>query len=261
MPLNNGSRSGGIMLIGMIFLALPLVGNLDGLVQEANASLQQGEKATAYEERKDALNHALSLYHVIEQTSPSPSLTRIIGDVYFQLGEYPWAVLYYQRTLKNEPQDPIAVAHLEAARQKLGIADHAPAAKEQNPFVKGFAALAGHDLLLFWAILLTFLACSFAIWLPSPFLRKAAGGCSVIALLLLINFTVFYYSAPLEGILIAPTGFYQAPGKNQPQLTSLPLLAGSKVNVLQLSADGEWLRITNDAGLIGYVPASALRLI
>ena len=250
-----------MMLIGMIFLALPLVGNLDSMVQEANASLQKGQEATAYEERKEALNHALSLYHVIEETTPSPSLARVIGDIYFQLGEYPWAVLYYQKSLKNGPQDSLAAAHLEIARQKLGIADHAPSAKQQNPFAKGFASLAGRGLLLFWAILLTFLACSLAIWRPSAVLRKVAGGCSVFTLLLLINFTVFYYSAPLEGILIAPTGFYQAPDKNQPQLTSLPLLAGSKVNVLQLTADGEWLRITDDTGLIGYIPASALRLI
>lgn len=249
------------MLISLFLLALPLMGNVESTLQEANASVQLGEKATAYEERMSALSHALYLYSQMQSEMSSPALNRVIGDLYFQLGEYSWAVLYYQRTLRDAPNDPRALTHLRMAQQKLGIADSSPAPKQQHALKKLFSALAKQKSFYFWAIILTFLICSLSIWFPYRLIHKMAA-CSAFALvLLLLNSIVFYYTAPLEGILIAPTGFYRAPDKNQPQLTTVPLFAGSKVDVLQTAADGDWIKIKSSEGLVGFIPSTSFRLI
>ncbi len=76
-----------------------------------------------------------------------------------------------------------------------------------------------------------------------------------------MNAIIFYYLTPIEGILVVSSGIYRGPNWNQPQLSNEPLLAGSKVRVLQAVSDGNWVKITNSHGMIGYIPISNLRLI
>jgi hypothetical protein len=70
-----------------------------------------------------------------------------------------------------------------------------------------------------------------------------------------------YYLTPLDGIIVSSTGFYREPDEQQPQLTNEPLLAGTKVQILQSSSTGDWLKISDSTGLVGYVPASQIRII
>src|SRR4051812_44901770 len=105
-----------------VFLAFALSGIPEEILQEAQRSYQQGEKALTYEERKLAFNRALFLYSSLEQEiqSPPASLNQALADTYFQLGEYAWAILYYQRALKQHSPNSFLLSHLEKAQQKLG---------------------------------------------------------------------------------------------------------------------------------------------
>lgn len=243
------------------FIALclisPLWANVEQVLQDAHANYQQGEKATTYEERKLAFNRALFLYHSLEPDIPNAHLDQALGDTYFQLGEYAWAVLYYQRALKKNSQNISVVSHLKEAQQKLGVS---PLMNEENK-IESFFPLSKQFKLLFWVILVTFLTFSCTIWFPFTWIRKLAIVCAVFLGLLLANLLFVYYSTPVEGILIKTTGFYRAPTWNQPQLTDQPLLAGSKVKILQITNEGEWLKIENSAEMIGYIPSAVLRPI
>lgn len=235
----------------------------EAIVQEANDAALKGEKATTYEERKLALNRALYLYSLAEQEveAPSSSLDRAIGDLYDQLEEYPWSILYYHRALNADPHDTLAADHLEKVRQKMGIPAAAQHPFYQNPFIHILESLTHQYYLMFWIIILVFLCYSLSLWLPLFWIKKITACISVLLALLLANSLFFYYSTPIEGIVIASSGFYRAPDKNEPQLTAHPLLAGTKVTVLQMTSKGEWVKITNSDGLVGYIPSMSLKLI
>lgn len=245
------------LLMTLIFLAIPIHGMNANTLQEANASLLQGEKATRFEERKEALNHALYLYLQVAGASPSPFLFRVIGDCYFQLGEYAWATLYYEKSLVLDGQDTLAVVHLEQAQKKLGISS----GNDKNRFDHRLSELARQKSVLYAGFVIAFLSLSLSVWQSRPFFRKIAFSCSFLFFLLLVNFAGFYYSSPLEGIVVTPTGFYRGPNEAEPQLSSIPLFAGSKVNLLQMTPDGKWLKIENGPGMIGYIPTLSVRII
>ncbi len=245
-----------------IFLVFPLWGTTsEDILQAAQRSYQQGEKATNYEERKLAFNRALFLYSSLEQDRKlhSASLNQALADTYFQLAEYAWAILYYQRALKQDSSNHFLLSHLEKAQQKLGLIQ--TSYKNFSPIAALFFALAHQFQLIFWVILVTFLAFSIAIWLPYLWIRQLAISGAILMCFLLTNALFFYYFTPLEGILIKPTGFYRSPDWNQPQLTNQPLLAGSKVKILQITLNENWLKIENSTGTIGYVPIASLRPI
>lgn len=228
---------------------------IDKNLEEANQSYLQGEKATTFEERKTAFNHALLLYHQVEQTitSPSADLYRALGDTYFQINEYAWAALYYRRALKKEPQDQAAMNHLTLAQEKLGLSP---------PSISPSSTILSQKWTVFGGmLLLTFLLTSATLWFSSSLLRHLAKMSLLFLFIPISSLIWFYYFTPLEALIITPTGFYREPRLDQPQLTHAPLLAGTSVFVLQTTDDGEWLKIVNTEGLMGYVPLASLRFI
>ena len=226
--------------------------------QEADNNYQQGEQTTSYQERKLAFNKALFLLHdLVRKDFSSFNLDQALGDTYFQLGEYAWATLYYQRALKQNGHNVLLSAHLKQAQDKLSI----PWIENQQlHLLTSLLALFRQTFFLWGAIALTFLAFSCAIWLPLSWVRRIAMSCAILTSLLFSNALIFYYSTPLEGILIQSTGFYRAPDQSQPQLTIDPLFSGSKVQILHMTQDGEWLKI-KEKRRIGYIPTHTLRLI
>lgn len=246
----------------LIFLfVFPLGGtNSEELFQQANASYEQGEKAITYQERKYAFNRALFLYHILEEeiSSRSSLFYQNLGDNYFQLGEYAWAILYYQRGLKKD-HHPVLLARIEKAQRKLGLMELPQSQKRF--WTESLLSIGKQFQLLFWLILFSFLACSALIWFRYSWLRKLAAISIICTCVMLGNFLFIYYFTPFEGILVTATGFYRAPDWNETQLTSFPLLAGTKVEILQITPDEKWLKITNSKGLVGYVPTSTLRSI
>lgn len=137
-PLEYRNRFLFIWLFLTIFVISPLSATLtpEEMLQEAQISYQQGEKATTYEERKLAFNRALFLYNTLEQNSGSNinDLNQALADTYFQLGEYSWAILYYQKALKNNSSNPLLLSHLEKAQKKLGLLPSLSTDQQSNSF-------------------------------------------------------------------------------------------------------------------------------
>lgn len=244
------------LVLIVVLLTSPLWGTTEEMLQEANRRYQQGENAASFEERQLAFNQALALYSHVEEKVGYP-VYPTLGDTYFQLGEYAWAILYYQRALKIDPDLPLLRAHLESAQQKLSLPSDS---FNSSPFIHFFSKILQQSALFFWTFLFTFFICSIAIWFRNVWTRLFATISALCSFLLLSFFLITYYLTPIEGILVASTGFYRAPDETQPQLTTLPLFAGSKVKILQMTSEGNWLKIENATSLIGYIPTANVRL-
>lgn len=243
----------------LILFIVPLLGySAEEKLEEAQKSYQEGINATTYQERKQAFNQALSFYHTLEKENPqSGDLDQALGDTYFQLGDYPWAVLYYVKALKKNKIHPTLSSQLEQASKNLGLK---PSDDKSNQINRWFSPFSQHFNILYTVILITFLSGSYLIWRPHSFALQCTIGFAIL-LSLLITQTIFYhYFTPIEGVLIKSTGLYHGPDWNQPQLTYEPLLSGSKVQILEITKDGNWLKI-NETGNVGYIPTDHLRLI
>lgn len=62
---------------------------------------------------------ALDIYHKIEAEYRSPILFFNIGNCYFKLNEIPSAILYYERSLKYDPQNENTLANLKQAHKYI----------------------------------------------------------------------------------------------------------------------------------------------
>lgn len=234
--------------------------NLESLISEASYSYRLGEKATNYYTQKQAFNRSLYFYSLAEQKlKDQSSLERAIGDCYFQLGEYPWAILYYQRVLKSDPGNSATQSHLQNAQQKLGLILQPLFSFNRNPISTFFSTYS--QKLLFFTLLVTFLLVACRIWFSSPLISKLTL-CSLGLMLVLFSYNLFlYFSSSMEGIIVTSTAIYRMADKNQSQAIIHPLPAGSKVKVLQITSDGEWLKIDDLTGLVGYIPIETFRII
>lgn len=242
--------------IALLFLSFSL--SAETPFEQAQFKYQEGIKATTYAERNLAFNQALSSFHELEQHDPeSIEINQALGNTYFQLGHYPLAILYYQRALKNDHQNQESLELLQRSQSKLGISHSAPIHDGSTPFLK---ASKRYDWLL-WIILSAILLFSIFIWLPNRFVRTLAVFSGLILLIFLGNMVFFYYYTPLEGILIQTTGLYREPDLNQTQVSHELNLAGSKVQILQMTQEGEWLKIKNASGVVGYLPITRVKLI
>ena len=108
-------------------------------VQAANALYASGEVAKTIDARQKAFNQALDLYLALEHDyHPSFGNGRLyynIGNTYYQLGQYPWAILYYERALALAPRDERVRQNLVLAQEKLSL----PHAEPINAFATLFA--------------------------------------------------------------------------------------------------------------------------
>lgn len=248
------------LFVFFIFLAfLSSEGWTKEMLQEANAQYLSGIHAKNYSERKLAFNRALSILHGLLEADPeSPFLNQAYGDVYYQLGEFPWAILYYQRALKYaQGEDPLLLLQIKEAQRKLGLKVPETKSSGTNPF---FDASRQFSWLL-WIVFFTFLASSLAIWLKYKWVYRFCAVMTVFLALFMGNMLFFYYFKSQEGILIKTAGLYRGPDWNQPQMAKAPISAGSQIQILQMTSNGDWLKVKSPDGLVGYIPITHVRLI
>lgn len=228
----------------------------------AGEAYARGISATTYKERDEAFNQALALFYKEERTNPSESALDVsIGDLFFQFGEYAWAILYYERAMdKGASAEPL-FAHLAAAKNKLGLREKNESPKSQTSLLFPFSdrALVSQGLLL--ALFVAFLALCSALWLPSRWTRSLACFFSFLFILLLGNYLALYYTTPLEGVVIKSSPVYLAPGWDKPRLKTDPFMAGEKIPLLGLSDEKGWVKTKNMSDVMGYIPADHVRTV
>lgn len=84
---------------------------------EGNYPLSKEDKALESYEKGD-FNQALTLY---KKEDKSGELYYNLGNTYYQLGQYPWAIFYYYRALSLRPGDIRIENNLKVTQEKLEI--------------------------------------------------------------------------------------------------------------------------------------------
>lgn len=250
-----------------LFLLLPFFSfadeSIDALLRKANASYEQAEKAATFQERKNSFNAALAAYLAIEKAPSvlSSPLYQAIANIYFQLGEYAWSILYYERAFQLEPQSALLNQRISLAKAKLGLSSFDHPSLFEKFLLQPYFSFQQRLAFFFWIALIMLFIITSLIWLPFSLLKKLALIAGFIFISAGMNLFISYYFAPLHGIFIQSTGLYRAPNLQQPQLSEIPLLMGSKIRIMEITEKGFWLKVIDLNGSVGYVPASTLRLI
>lgn len=235
-------------------------------ISTANSSYIQGEHAITVAERKSAFNKALDEYLTIEKSYEpiygNGKLYYNIGNTYYQLGEYPMAVLYYYRALSLSPYDSRVGYNLNAALKKLDL----PPPEKQSAFAKVFFFHALLPLpqrlqLFFFLALVTLFFASYHLWVGAERTKLGTLIVGGMTVLMLLSLSYSYYLENSDAIVTKGTYLYRGAGKNFATVEDKPLKAGSRVEIFQSETDGTWLKVQAQNGEVGYVPHESLRLI
>ena len=174
-----------------------------------------------------------------------------IANAYFELEQYPWAVLYYARALKNNPQNELAQNYLNLALSQL-----------PGPKTSPFTETPGHMFLWFLIILiLSLLTWSLAYWLQNKRLTVAFYIMALTALSFLSYATVVQYFTPIPAIVVESSALYRGMGDSYGYVGTHPIFAGSAIDVIDIHEAGRWLKVKTKEGTIGYLPLKSLRII
>jgi tetratricopeptide (TPR) repeat protein len=231
------------------------------LTEKATQFYEQGLQASSFAEQEQAFNQALNFFEEALQQAPfSSSLSRLVGDCYFQLGEYAWAILYYQRALKLNAQDSLASAHRMQAQKTLGLSSSSSSFFKEGGILHFLISPTKRLSFLFWLSLISLLGACFLLIFPTTKTKKLIFTFWGLTFMVWVVSLLAYFFTPIEAILIQPSGLYSAPS-SQAQLLADPLFAGSQVQVLQANTTGDWIKIQTSNGKIGYLPYYSIRLI
>jgi len=247
-------------------LMLYLFRQNDPRLADAEASYRKGEVAKTISDRKQAFNDSLLIYQELEQdyhpTFGDGKLYYNIGNTYFQLEEYSWAIFNYLRAQKLMPRDEKPSLNLEIAQDKLSLKKSDP----QTFFSKVFffhtyLSLPERLQLFFLFSLIAFLISSAVIWLPNVWLARGKWISLFVAGIFLLSIAYTQYFSPLQGVLVQSTDLYRDAGTEYAKVGKSPLSAGLEVEVIETVPNGKWLKIIGPQGDPGFVSSEVIRIL
>lgn len=259
-----------ICMIAALFFSVYFISNFLEknplpLLQEAEEAYKSGEQAKTIPERTKAFNHSLEILLGLEKEySPNFGNGKLyfnLGNTYFQLEEYPYALLYYYRSELLRPRDEKVQAHIAFTQKKLGIGsvDHS------TPFewllFFHYRLSLPERLQLFFVLSLLFLSlASCYLWFSRRWLYLSAMTLAISCLPILLSLAYSYALSPLEAVVVKSSLLYRDAGFYYAKVTQEPLLSGLKVKILEVTQGGKWLKVETNDGVTGYLPEASVRL-
>lgn len=235
-------------------------------LQIAQEHYEAGEHAATAMERKKLFNEALQiLLQLDEKHSPQFGNGKLyfdIGNSFFQVQEFPLAILYYERAAALRPRDDKVARNLATAQQQLKIVpDKSNSPFEQLFFFHNYLSLPERlQAFTFLAVIALGLGSGF-FWTKNLWLYRSALVIGVLCAVLLLSLGYSHYIAPERGILIQASSLYRDSGEQYAKVREEPLSAGLNLKVLDVSYSGKWLQVQTPEGLVGFVPNSSVRVI
>jgi hypothetical protein len=249
-----------MMMLWILLLFLPL--QLCAAEDAAFSKYREGEHATSPSQRKAAFNDALTLYLKMESESPSAVLLYDIGNTYYQLHEYGYAILYYERALKENPRFSEAKTNLQIALNKVNIAP-----SELN-FIQNYLLFfhykLNHDEKATAVLVLLFLAfalLSVHLWMPQDVLKKLAYIALWVTLILFSSIIWADYLATPRAIVVRPVALRRDAGDQYAPIVGTPVLVGTSLSVISVKDDGNWLKVRTASGEVGYISKEYARTV
>jgi len=229
----------------------------------AYESYVQGERATSVAERQDSFNRALALYtELAEEAAPSGQLYYNIANCYYQLGEYPWAILYYYRAEKLCPRDYKIQQNLRLALHKLGLDDKKSRSIFQKILFLHYGLSVPERLAVFFVLsVLAIITASIYFWFRQRAVKIFTTFVMVCMCVCFLSLMISHYFSGVHAVLVHSSPLLRDAGHHYAPVLETPLLSGIKVEVLEVTQQGQWLKITTLDGTMGYVPYDAIRFI
>lgn len=248
------------------FLLLLTFKNSNKNLNEADNFYHQGENATTIAEKKQAFNDALALYLSMEQENTpqfgNGKLYYNIGNTYFQLGEYPWALLYYKKAQNLMPRSEQVQENIATTSKLLQLPKESAPTFFEKLFQPAIALSIPERLQMFSITgIITLIVASFYIWKPHPLIKQTMQTFVFIILMILASLTKSYYFTPLQGILIHAVDLRRSDSNESPKVSNNPLRPGTTVNLIDIPSKNSWIKITTSQGDFGYIPREAVRTI
>lgn len=198
----------------------------------------------------------------------SPELYYNLGNAYFKSGDYPHAILYYERTLKISPSFEDARINLDFANSL--IRDKIDAVPEfvLKSWARKMCYLMPSD---FWALIsIVLFAAALALFLvfrlgASRGLRRTGFYCSIVALILsassfgMAQWQRNSYLKADGAIVMKPVASVKSSPSRDSSKDLFVLHEGTKVTVLDTV--GEWKNISLSDGRQGWIEESDMEMI
>lgn len=198
----------------------------------------------------------------------SPELYYNLGNAYFKSGDYPHAILYYERTLKISPSFEDARINLDFANSL--IRDKIDAVPEfvLKSWARKVCYLMPSD---FWALIsIVLFAAALALFLvfrlgASRGLRRTGFYCSIVALILsassfgMARWQKNSYLRADGAIVMKPVASVKSSPSRDSSKDLFVLHEGTKVTVLDTV--GEWKNISLSDGRQGWIEESDMEMI
>lgn len=255
-----------VFIVGYFILNSFFGGEEKEQLERAHENYQKGEQAKTLGERSDAFNEALREYLALEEKHQprfgNGKLFYNIGNTYFQLNQYPLAILYYYKAKALMPRNEKVQNNLKVAQEKLGIVE-----KQDSFFLDPLYSWITwtsfpEKIQLFSGLTMaTFLFASLSIWIQRGWLKRTAIFLGILAGLMLVGFVFGHYFGSIEGVVVKSASLYRDAGFQYAKVQQEPLLSGIKVEILGLAEEGKWVKIMTPKGTLGYVPQEILRIL
>lgn len=250
-----------IIMLCFIFSSVSLFSK-----EEAEDYYYKGEQAKTVVERKEAFNQALKLYSDREERDPSSfangNLYYNMGNTYFQLNEYGWAVYYYYRALKLQPRNEKITRNLNITLSKLGLPEYKENGVFYNLlFFQHYLSLSEQIKILFLFSLIIITIVSLYLWGVIHSMKALLILPVICWFILIITIGYSLYFSPLEGVMVENSTLYRDAGEHFAKASEAPVREGSKLKVLDVVLNGSWLKVLTPQGTVGYIPNKAIRLI
>lgn len=251
----------GLAILLILFIFLRWFPHNSQEIQNADESYRKGETAATLMERKQAFNHALDLYLSLEQQYQPKfgdgKLYYNIGNTFYQLEDFPRAILYYKRAEALRPTDSRVQQNLLAAQQRLSITP------SQKRWISRFNYLSFPQVMLgfFVCALAAFLSYSLYIWKEQEGFKKGAQWLLVPAFAFLSLIVFMRYFSPIEAVLIESSFLRKDAGEQYAKVSEQPLMAGTQVEVLEGKGSPLWYKVISSTGEVGYVSSTSTQLV
>ena len=175
----------------------------------------------------------------------------LMGDSLAQLGQFPLALYFDLKALKDDPENQEIRTRIEEVIKAGNLPATVPDPEAFGPSALSIAIVFGCMCL----------ALSAWILLKKNQLKKVALATSAFLFLFLLYDITLLFRSPILAVVVNSERLFQAPEENAKNSIQTPLPAGVIVTVLEVEKNGAWLKIKTKEGAMGYIPEKSIRLV
>lgn len=220
-------------------------------IEQFYAAYQAGSESPTLAGRQSSFNEALT--HLQELQLDTGAYYYDMGNVYYQLDQYPWALFYYMKAGQMLPRDSEVKKNIRTTMEKLELKQEVAASWIP---VSESEELALAQLL----IIATGVLFSLRIWASSERLKFVSRVTLALTFFCLIFIASRYYFTPEKGVLAKAAILYKTPEMKSERVYLDPLPPGTVLEIIGEADGGDWAKTVNKEGVVGYVQTDHLIL-